>query len=428
MTKARRAVEWIKSILIVLLLTSALLLGWRTQLFDDVVKAIPLIGSFAELVRSSSGAGATGGVSLKEAARPMCIVITNETGARFGVKYDTDLRNTIYDRTSSIMGEALGSASLPQEVDEEEWRAALAGPNIYFEYNSPVRLSILDGWLGTHIPEESGDIALRRLFIAFSGNKSSIYLQEYESGLFYHADTASSAGKAQELDDYVPNGALFAYELEITGSDNAPYMLIMPGQQHPDVRTASAGSQVELLEALVTALGHSNEPYTVQPERDRALRRVGTQYSVVIDVNGRAVYRRTDAIAPGDGDITVNEREMIERARAIAAETIGKTCGAADVFFESMEMNSGNSYTALFGYYIAGGFVHLYDDRYAARITFTSGAITDVELDFRSFAFTGEYEKLYLERQALAASGGEFVLCYPDTGAELIKPVWVSVG
>jgi hypothetical protein len=430
LSKAGRAAEWIKTALIVLLTASALLLGWRTQLFNDVNSTFPFFGSVAGLMRGTTGTGEASGVALKEAARPLVIVITNEDGDRFGVRYDSDERNAIYDRTSSIVGEALGSASAPAEISEDEWRAALSRAGVYFEYASPVRLSVLDGWLGAQMPdiaEAAEDAFLRRICVAFGEDRSRIYYQDIGSGLFFGADTASAAGKAQELEMYSPNGAVFAFELGITGAEDAPYMLIMHGRDHPDVRASAPGSAVELLDITLAAFGHSNEVYTTFPEGDGALRRIGTRFNIMVSAQGGVTYRRIDAPALDRERRALNESEMIERARVIVADTIGGVCGNAEVFFESLEYVAEGSYSVVFNYYIAGGGVFLFEDGYAARITFTSGVVMNAELNYRHLARTYEYTRLLPERLALAAAGGEFMLYYSDTGAETMQPSWVAL-
>lgn len=423
MNISKKAVEAGKTTLIVLLIVSALTLAWRTGLFNDFFKAAPFFGNVAEKMRGASGAAEVGSVSLKDAVRPLFIVITDEDGAHYGVKYDTDARNAVYSRTSSIFSDALGSASKPAEVSEEEWRAALSCPGVLFAYVMPVKLSVLDGWLRARMTESYDDISLRYICVAFSGGKSRIYFQDHESGLFYGADTAASAGKAQELGGYNANGALLAFETNIKAAGKAPYMLILPGSGHPDVHASAAGNAEELLDAVLAALGHSDESPAILPEIDGAIRCVGTQFAIEADAKGRVTYHRTDALPPAEERRTLNESDMIEIARVIAADTVGALCGDAEVFFESLEYDAGY-YSLYFNYYIAGGRIYLHEDVNAARVSFLSGMVIDVELNFRNFARTDEYTGLLPESQALAAADGEFMLCYSDTGAEWLQPFW----
>jgi len=424
-TKEKKAIEWVKTVFIMLLSASALILAWRTGLFSGLLNDIPFFGNVAGFVRNVSGPTEASGVVLKEAARPLSIVITNEDGSRFGAKYDTDMRNAVYDRTSSILGEALGSASTPVIISEGEWREALSGPGVFFEYFNPVKLSVLDGWLGARIPDNAEDVSLRHVFIAFGEDKSRIYYQDSERGLFFSADTASASGKIQELEIYSGNGAMFAFETGVSNVESAPYMLVMQDRYHPEVNAATAGSTGELLDIVIAAMGHSEEKYTTYNDSKGLLVCVGTQFNINIDPGGRVFYRRTDNIPPDDTKQLQDMNVTIERARAIVADTLGRTCGGAEVFFDSIEYSADGSCTVFFGYYIAGGRVFLHEDNNAARIRFTSMMPPEIELTFKNFSLTNEFSKLYPERQVLAAAGGEFLLSYSDTGPETLKPFWV---
>ena len=294
---------------------------------------------------------------------------------------------------------------------------------MYFEYAIPVKLSILDGWLDAHMQEAVEDVYLLCILVGFGADRNRVYYRDAESGLFYGADTASSAGKAQELGIYSANGAVFAFETDIAAAERSPYALLMPGSEHPVVHAGEAGSAELLPDVVLAALGYRDEMPAILPEGDGAIKCVGTQYSILVDADSRVSYRYTDFLPPAEERETLGEADMIERARVIAADTVGSACGDAEVFFESFEYSSG-VYTVCFGYYIAGGRIHLYDDVFAARVSFLSGTVTAVELVFRSFAPTGETSSLLPERQAFAASNGSFVLSYSDTGAGLMQPFW----
>jgi len=428
--KSKRVVEWIKTALIVLLTASAMLLGRRTGLFNDFFRTIPFFGSVAELMRGSTGTAQRGSATIKEAARPLTVVITSEEGGRCGMKYDTDARNDAYDRTSSIFGEALGSASNPSEVSESEWREALTGPGVFYEYVVPVRLSVLAGWVEARMPETLDDILIRRIFLAFGEDRSRIFYEDIARNLFFGADTASAAGKALELATYSANEAVFAFETGIKAAENAPYMLIVSEREHPAVRVASAGNAEELLEIALAAFDHINEGYTTYYDSRGTLVCVGTQFNIRVDTNGGVRYRRTDGLPPEGvqperSEQTLGISEMIEYARTITADTVGGNCGDAEVFFESAEDGADGSCTVSFGYYIAGGRLHLQGDGHAAIITFRSGIVVDIELYFRDYSLTDELSRLLPGRLAFAAAGGEFLLCYPDNGQETLLPVWV---
>jgi len=420
------AAEWIKTMLIVLLTVSALLFGWRTALFNDFFSAVPFFGNVADLMRSTPSDGEPVEIEAKEAARPLSIVITNKNGERFGVRYNTIARNIIYDNVSDIISGAFASALTVSEVSEAEWRNALSGAGVYFEYFKPVRLSFLAGWLGTHAAVPAENFMLGRLFVVLGDDTGRLYYQDAESGIFYGADTVSFDGKSQELESYRPNGAVFAFETGVAGASNAPYMLIMPGSEFAGIHVDPAGSATEILEITLAVLGHGNEAYTTLPDGSDAVRCVGTQFNIRIDLVGHVYYRNTGSLPYNEERYPLNENDMIEQARIIVADTVGEMCGDAEVFFEALEYETPGGCTVSFGYYIAGGRIHLPEDAFAARVTFTSGTVTGAEFNYRCFTYSGEFTRLLPEKQALAAADGEFILGYYDEGMEIMLPAWVK--
>jgi hypothetical protein len=428
MSKRVRIIEWAKTALIVLLTVSALLLGWRTTLFNDFLAAIPIFGNVADLMRGTADEHEYDETTLTEAARPLIIVITDDSGERYGVRYDTDARNAVYNSVKGIFTEALSSAASASEISESEWREALSGAGVYFEYPKPVKLSFLDNWFGAYMQRLPEDKTLRRLFVAFVNEGYRFYFQDSMSNSFYRADTVLFSELVQEFSIFRPNGAVFAYETAIHGASSEPYMLIMPEGEHVKIYASHAGSTTDMLDIIMLVLGHGNETYTTLPDGTDAIRCVGTQFNIRLDQQGRAYYLRTDGLPEASEPNPFSEGEMVERARAIVAETIGEMCGDAEVFLEALEYNEAGHCLISFGYYIAGGNIHLLEEAYAARVTFMSGVIIRVELNFKSFTYTDEYTRLLPERQVLAAANGGFMLSYFDSGEDILLPEWVRVG
>jgi len=425
MSKADRIREWIKTALIIALSISTILLGWRTNLFDDIFYTIPIFGRVTGFVGGSPTVEA-GGVIGIEAARPISIVITFDNGERFGVRYETDVRNTVYDWTSSILGEALGSARAHEEISADEWRSALSGMGVFFEYASPMELSVLHAWLGARVSGLEHDVSLRRIFVAFGEERNRIYFKDDLSGEYFAADTDSSAVKAQELAMLRPNGAAFAFELGVTGAENAPYTIIMPGTMHPNIAASPAASAESILEIVRNAFGHGREVDRTYFDGD-TLVSVGAHFNIRVEPNGRVIYRRTDAFQPSDMVFSFCESEIIEMARAVVSDTIGRTSGGAELFFEVLEFTSEDSGTVTFGYYIAGGRVRLRDDMPAAKVFFTNSIVSEATLFFKNFSvISDDYTELLPELLAFAAVGGEFSLSFPYVGSEMLIPTWVG--
>ena len=424
----RRVREWLKNGMIALLAVSAILLGRETGLFNDFISSIPLfdgvLGIFRSAAENEDGSNPASGVILREAARPSCIVITQDGGLHYGVRYDTDEKDRIYERTSSIFGETLGSALAPEEITTARWQEALGSPGVYFEYDMPVSLPVLAGWLGARSSADMPVGHLRRVCVTFGDEMNRIFFEDSETGLFYMADTASFGGRSQVFGMYTGNGAQFAFEAGLPAKECEPYMLLMPGSLHPILTAANPVTPQEELDGVLAVLGINSRLRPPYVDGDGTTVYIGAAFRVSVDARGRAVFSQPDGYEAGG--LTAGEGELIERARNVVFETIGKSCGDATVNFEAITAQGDSIYSVTFGYYAAGGRIHLYEDGYAAKITFAGGKITEMRLNFRSYGNSGELYELLPERQALAASGTEFVLSYADSGGERLTPDWVK--
>ena len=89
------------------------------------------------------------------AAAPYCIVLTPEDGAHCAVMYNGEELAETYGRFSAMLGEALGSSFGAEAVTEDDWRAALGGQGVYFDFYNDFLLSTYAIWLGTTMTGDS---------------------------------------------------------------------------------------------------------------------------------------------------------------------------------------------------------------------------------------------------------------------------------
>ena len=161
----RAGIERIKNAVIVFLLIITVALS-----VCAVFILLPDIGIGKNLTTEVSGSADSGykistGVSA-EAARPFCIVVTDDSGEHYGVKYNSDDVDEAYNILSGSFGESIGSAKKePQKISEEKWRYALMSPGAYFEYNDSVPLNVLAGWFGTETQKTWESFSVKRLCI-----------------------------------------------------------------------------------------------------------------------------------------------------------------------------------------------------------------------------------------------------------------------
>ncbi|MDR1589293.1 MAG: hypothetical protein LBS51_03785 [Oscillospiraceae bacterium] len=429
-----RATEAVKSAVIVLLAVSALALGSYVEIFGDAGESVPFFSVFSGLLRSGltdDGAGETVSETAVVGERPMCIVITNAYGERYGVKYDTAQLELLYGRTSSVLGEAFGSASDFAETDETEWRDALGQPCIYYTYPAPVGVELLGGWFGAAVSAGGSTDGLntRRLCVVFGGERVRLLFQESGTGAFYGADTDSLGEESQMVGLYGGNGVRFAFETDGEYAGD-PYAVLMPDTAHPVVEISNPTTDGEKLGEVLSGLGVGNQLKSSYTEPDGTMVFVTNTFKLSIDTGGDAIYRRTAAIVRADdasAPALTSVNAAVSAARAAAVNTVGKICGDAGIVLTGVSQAEPGVYTASFEYGVAGGEVHLSGGRSAARVTVSGGEITSMLLTFRRFTVTDETSALLPERQALAAAGQEITLGYSDTGGSEMVPEWAEL-
>ena len=121
----RRLLEWGKNLLILLLACSALYLAARTQLGRGVFQRQSGPGGWRE--ETSMGEQA-------DLVRPVRMAATLSAGdelTRYGVQYDTEGCDSLFQRAARPLMEALSCAQSPQPVSRQAWEEALCtGPAI----------------------------------------------------------------------------------------------------------------------------------------------------------------------------------------------------------------------------------------------------------------------------------------------------------
>ncbi|HHT16241.1 MAG TPA: hypothetical protein GXZ77_00770 [Papillibacter sp.] len=420
--KTKRASERMKNAVIVLLLISAVLHGWASRLFGNgpARPVAALVALYDRLTASSGGSAAA--ERFTEAAKPWTVLITNENGGRYAVRYDTRERDTLYGRTSGLFGEAIGSAGAPVKIAKERWRTALEDAGIYYEYALPIKLFVLSGWFGARVEGDWGSLPVRRIAVVSRGDAGAVLFQDAVTGDLYEAKTAMISGLESVISLYDDNGAAFAFQRGLRAQDETS--LILEGAyQHPLVEASSPLENEDNLVSVLNTLGVSEHLKFSYIDRDGA--RVYVEQSATISVSpgGLVRYRVDERTVPIDTQ--PDEATAIEMARDMAAKTVGLYSGEAEVTFSGARAVSYGVWEVEFVYAIAGGRIDSSLGYPAARITVTGAEMTEMELYFRTYHTGGGSVELLPEAQAVAAAGGMCRLVYVDNGGAMLEPAWM---
>mgnify|MGYP007060496074 CR=1 FL=1 len=97
---------------------------------------------------------------------------------RYGVQYDQEGTDSLYQQSYSLLVEALSSASQPRAVGETEFQQALStAPGLYFDWQGEIPVAVLNGWLSVDNQTLTGTVR-RMVLTAVEGQVLLYYWDE----------------------------------------------------------------------------------------------------------------------------------------------------------------------------------------------------------------------------------------------------------
>ncbi len=419
----RRIIGLAQDVLILALTVSAVLLaggGGLLGLTDGLSAGV--LGTQTE-----QGYGQQQGYTA--AAEPLSMMLTPEAGAHCGIMYSEDELSDAYERYSATLAEALGSSGEPQEISEQEWRAALGETGVFFDFYCDFQLSSLAIWLGTDISGSAAGHTARRICIYLDeGQVWLSYIRSRDSGGFYRCSTSVSASEfAARVDESLPNGAEYAFELAPSYDALDPYTVLVQGTIRLDMLSSENSLRYAGDEELFAAFGLNSLLASTYPESD------GTQVSV----EGEATLRlgsdgelKYSLKLLEENETSLSPSDAIELTRRLIEATAGSCCGEARLRLSYVYCDSATGeYTICYDYVYDGVPISLAGREHAAEIVVTGDRVTYASILFRSFEATGGTETPLPARLAAALlqaeGGGELRLCYSDD-LETVKTDWIK--
>lgn len=427
----RQVVEPLKTLIIVLLLALALFLAGKTGVFNELISSVPVLARTEEWIRTIGRPQANEGTEIRsvlhEASRPVGIVLTDKDGAHVGVMYDEASLNELYNKVSKTLGEALGSASAPEEANRRQWEGALKSEGIYFEFSNEIPLTVITRWLGLDMINENSH-SVKRICITGSRERADIY---YISGdnRFFKCRTAAALGSAIPL-----TGAFsqinFAFEMGEDFKNIDPNTLII--NKSPDLYKIKVENPLKIEAArasVITAFGinpGSNDTYII----DEGIVFVETDSTLEIYEDGSVFFDCT-----GDGKNKIGlpyaERandtgDIIEAAwKMVAALLEHGGRGDEEMYFTGIEKDS--TFEVTFDYFING--MEIINEEHGATVTIKDGRIINVRARIKSYRLTNEKAVILPAKVAAASTGQLFpgspmYLVYEDSGTDLLTPFW----
>ena len=421
--KKRRLIEMGKSLLIVLLSVSALFLVGQSPL----VQGSGLTEALGDRNPSSDSASMI--ATLAAAPVPTRMAVGSGQGL-YGVQYDQEGTDELFDQAGPLLGDALATAGKPESISLSQWRTRLTGGRcIYFDFSSLVPLKALGSLLrdGTEGVTLTGSARWVLLAEEKEGTISLCYVEE---GAYYRCATTLDADLhlAPIVDAVNANGAFFAFEDDVLNDIVQPYTLFtneeVPALVYNSV-TPTILSDNAQAEVLLDALSFSSQNRAAVPE---GVLYVDGEDTLRLSGSGRVVYHDADGERYPAGEGLAG---AVDASWALASAALGTVCGDARLHMLSARQE-GDGYIVTFGYVLNGSAVYLYDQGWAASFRVEGGAIREFTLYLRTYTATSQRVLLLSADKAAAALTAltdqpkELVIRYEDSGGGTVSPGWAA--
>lgn len=416
---ARRILEFGKTILIILLVCSLLLLSMMAipteavrdnQRLSRLLQPIaPLLGlSEAELTYVATAA------PVRDAAQPIAISVRNSAG-RSTAMWDFQALDTAYETFGGFLGQALDMADTFTQVSDSQIQSVLSGRSIYFQYGCSLLPDLLASWLGARLEAEAPPAS--GYILALDKDTVTLYLV---GETCYAAPTQLDPAAVKPLlEQYRPDDSQFAFETEL---DLAPLSLIPGGTAAVPAALVSDPCTSRYTEQLATDLGFNPYGESRYTDDQGILHFSETNCALQIFPGGLIQLTSSDearftAAGPGTDALVEAARELVEIATA-------NIPGNGRIYLSALT-REGDQTVCSFDYLVSGIPVTLSGGS-AAAVTFSGQ--TMVRLTFQAHTFHTNNSRLYPlpvpQTAALLPQGSNLVLQYRITSDQTLEAGW----
>lgn len=415
----RAVIEGFKTLVIILLTLSALLLIKNSEYFGIISDKLNLGGE-----NDVTAAELTGTTEKIGDVMPLGISVLIGEDSKHTAVYDGEAIEQCYHRFSALLGEALGSAESTQEIPVEQWDKALEYRGVFVSYRTAQYCQVLAKGFGTTASDSisalSADVFV---LVSTEVENAELYFADTENGKYYLSKTAVSANTlANAAGEFQPNEGSFARDYASLSSIQ-PYTLI-PGKT-PEVKNLRTSNPLDGgfdIARLYRTFDFNSGALHGYEEADGTRVLVESGRTMRISRNGEVYFSGSESFARAVGLV-----EAVAQAYT-ALNTITENCiGEAEFALRGTQMR-GYSYVVEFDYCVNGIIVEMHSAEPAVRFVVGAHGIEQAEITLRSYSYTGESEHLLPVAQVCAlveeqqVSGLEIV--YRDNGSE-VHAAWV---
>lgn len=421
--RSRTRRDFIQNITIAVLAVSAVLLFVQTQAYH--------LGASSSLSRLFSGPEVQSSAVIVPQqddfphGAPVRVAVASTYG-RFG-----DMAMTSADEDflplGQLLAQALGSSQSLTFSSSQAFRDALDRTSVYYDFLTPLPLSILANLTQTTMSENT--VFARRLVLSEEHGAVTLHMwagdnQYYRSGTALSPEDLNAVVSQYEL-----GNAFFAFEgTEDLSQNLAPYSLL--SGETPQLPQLSAVSSLSDKTRLMASLHFNPNTQNRYWESDTT--------EVISESNGRTLRLSTDGTVDyrsgNDATLSISAEgeipsmaEAVTEVRLLMNELFAPTIGDASLYLEQIQQ-TGTVTTLRFGYQSGGVPIRFADGGWAADVTLSGTRVTSMELRIRQYTVAEVSSLLLPLRQTLAIvpEGAELSIGYVDNGGDTISAAWLA--
>lgn len=420
--KRRVRRDFLQNILITLLLLSAVLLFVGLQ-HSTTGSGSGFFDMFSESATQPNQSLST---QTPTASFPVRIAVTGTYGRYGSVTMTT--QDASFEVLIRLLGNTLNTARGFTICDDQAFLSALRDTSVYFDFLSPLPLSLLAEISGTSSDEP---VAARHVVIAATSEGVQLYLWDDAN----HYMVSPTALPVQDLEQtvglYELGNAQFALDLIASNPHArsiAPCSLFLT--ETPVLPSFASSIPSVDSSRLLTALEFN--PNT----KFRYTESTGTE---VIEENSRTLRIHTDgSIHYQNGtetDLSINATaeqptvwEAVSGASALLNNLLGTSTGEAFLYLNGIQQTD-STYTLTFGYHVNGIPIRFASGQDAATVTLSGTTVTDLTLRIRQYTADSSSSLLLPLQQTLSVArrhpGTELSIGYVDNGSGVTQANWL---
>ncbi|MGI6497879.1 MAG: hypothetical protein ACOX0U_03465 [Oscillospiraceae bacterium] len=438
MEHKRQWVEWSKTVGIVLLSVSAVLLAIKAYFLPNLslTSQSPFHWATDWILQINGKSQETIQTGVQMASAPIRIVISSASGRRC-VQYATAETESVFGQVGGLLSEALQKAQSPKKVTEAQFRKALQTEGCFFEWMEAVPLSSLCAWLNAGMENGKMMHSAKRVLVGTDeAGALCLYYINAADGMYYACGLGeiSQETLTRTVTGYISNGARFAFEADLDSAVDPYWILINGVSTLPVLESRNPLDTEKAVDQLFEALGlnyHTMSGYQV--EGGRVYKQEGT--AIRLTQNGEVAYtgNALDRFpVPCAGTAPV-KTEVIEGARRLVEQLMEPFYGdLAQFYLAEIEKQEHGGYLVRFGCQVEGAPIFLSAGEYAAEIQMEGPEISSFILRFRQYTFSGSRVTLLPLNQAISTvsaqgkTGISFLKGYIDDGGTELIADWIT--